>query len=575
MGQLNPLSSWLQVLTVQNVAVSSGSVKTTEDLAQRVRDWVNVLAKHSGTRWVVYHNDAYEFLSILLALWQLDRIACIPGDNRSGTMQRLKTQVQGFVGQCDLPGAITDAEPDHSSNIRWKTAHWKTLAQDFVCLEIYTSGSTGDPKAITKTIAQLDLELETLEAQWPSQQLSDQKCSVVLSTVTHQHMYGIIFRLLWPFSAGRPFEREWCEYMEDILRLATCYPSFILISSPSHLSRINTELDWHQITGRCDYVLSSAAPLACADSLNVNHIFKAPVREIYGSSETGAIAWREQMDIDSDALWRALPEVELEPAADDTLIVRAPYLASPAFFSLPDRVEFNRVGDFRLLGRVDRIVKVEGKRVSLLSIEKKLMSHDWVNNAKALTVERRRVETAVVVELTEQGQDQLALISSKGMTKQLKASLADFFDAVVLPRRWRFVDRMPFNPQGKLPLDSLQALFVKAVVEWPEVLKQDMIDGRLVMECRIPKDLIYFDGHFPSNPILPGIVQAHWAESFGRQFLSVNGSFTRLEAIKFQQVIPPECIVALVLSYEEVKNKLSFQYESTRGVHSSGRICFE
>ena len=569
MGQLNPLSSWLQLLPEQNVAVREGCGKTTEDLEQRVRDWIDVLAKHSGTRWVVYHNDAYEFLAILLALWQLDRIACIPGDNRSGTMQRLETQVQGFVGQCNLPGSITEAEPNHSS-----TYDWKVLEQNFLCLEIYTSGSSGDPKAITKTIAQLDLELEALEAQWPIQQLPEQKQPVVLSTVTHQHMYGIIFRLLWPFSAGRPFEREWCEYMEDVLRLAVCYPAFTLVSSPSHLARINTELAWDQIAGRCESVLSSAAPLACADSLNVNRIFNAPVREIYGSSETGAIAWREQTSIDSDALWRALPEVELEPAVDDTLIVRAPYLSAPEF-ALPDRVEFNRVGDFRLLGRVDRIVKVEGKRVSLSAIEKKLLAHDWVKNVKALTVERRRVETAVVVELTKLGQEQLFLMSNKGMTKQLKSTLAEFFEAVVLPRRWRFVDRMPFNQQGKLPLDVLQALFVKKPIQWPEVIRQESVDGRLSMECRIPAELEYFDGHFPDNPILPGIAQTHWAESYGRQLLSVKGEFTRLEAIKFQQVIPPECIVTLTINYDEVKNKLSFQYESKRGVHSSGRICFK
>lgn len=574
MGQLNSLSSWLRVLPEQNIAVREGSVKTTEDLEQRVREWIAVLAKHSGTRWVVYHSDAYEFLSILLALWQLDRIACIPGDNRSGTMQRLKKQVQGFVGQCNLPGTITVAGSEQSSKTSRKITHWKNLEQDFICLEIYTSGSTGDSQAIAKTISQLDLELETLEAQWPCQLSTDQSQPVVLSTVTHQHMYGITFRLLWPFSAARPFEREWCEYMEDVLHLAKRYPSFILVSSPSHLGRINPELAWDQIAGRCGYVLSSAAPLACVDSLNTKRIFKAPVREVYGSSETGAIAWREQTNCDSDALWRALPEVELEPAADDTLIVRAPYLKTPEFFALPDRVEFNRAGDFVLLGRVDRIVKVEGKRVSLSSIEKRLLDHAWVKTVKALTIERRRIETAVVVELSEKGQSQLALISSKGMIKQLKASLADFFEAVVLPRRWRFVEQMPFNQQGKLPLDELQALFVRPVVEWPDVLKQEVIEGSLIMKCRIPKDLIYFDGHFPSNPILPGIVQTHWAESFGRQFLFVKGNFVRLEAIKFQQVIPPECIVTLTLSYDEVKNKLRFQYESTRGVHSSGRICF-
>lgn len=564
MRQLTALSCWLQTLPRQIVAVRKGVAETTKDFEQRVFDWVNTLSEHSGKRWAVYHSDAYEFLAILFALWQLDRTACIPGDNRAGTMQCLKKHVQGFVGECGVPGTIVDTKSRPSSK-----ANWIVLAQDFICLEIYTSGSTGEPKAITKTVAQLDLEIQTLEIQWPSQ-----RDSVILATVSHQHLYGITFRLLWPVVAGYPFERDCCEYTEDVLHLAKCYSSFILVSSPSHLGRINTTVDWQQLEGRCDYILSSAAPLACADSLEVSQIFEAPVREIYGSSETGAIAWREQKDLELDALWRALPEVNLEPASDDTLIVRAPYLIEPDFFLLPDRVEFNRSGDFRLLGRVDRIVKVEGKRVSLSAIENQLLEHPWVNNVKALTVARKRVETAVVVELNEQGLQQVELVSGKEVIKQLKSILSEFFEAVVLPRRWRFVDQMPFNRQGKLPLDVLQMLFVKEEVQWPDVLGQELTDGRLTLECRVPTELIYFDGHFPNNPILPGIVQTHWAEYYGRQILSVKGDFTSLEAVKFQQVIPPESHVTLTLKYDKNKNKLIFQYQSKRGVHSSGRICF-
>jgi acyl-CoA synthetase (AMP-forming)/AMP-acid ligase II/3-hydroxymyristoyl/3-hydroxydecanoyl-(acyl carrier protein) dehydratase len=563
--QLTALSSWLFQLPQQIVAVRKGEQKTTANFEQRVIDWVHVLADYSGTRWAVYHSDAYEFLAIVFALWQLDRVACIPGDNRAGTMQRLKIQVAGFVGQCDVTGTLIEAPSNHAGKTRWKT-----LAPNFIALEIYTSGSTGEPKSIAKTIAQLDLEIQTLEAQWPSRSQS-----VVLATVTHQHLYGLTFRLLWPISAGCPFEREYCEYTEDVLHLASGYPWFSLISSPSHLGRINASLDWHQLAGRCNYVLSSAAPLSCADSINTSKVLGAPVREIYGSSETGAIAWRQQQDPERDALWQPLPEVELEPAADDTLIVRAPYLPDPGFLGLADRVVFNRAGHFRLIGRIDRIVKVEGKRISLSAIENLLLEHPWIKNVRALTVERRRVETAVVIELNEAGCQQLERLSNKLMIKQLKATLTDYFEAVVIPRRWRFVAQMPFNQQGKLPLDRLQALFEKEPVKWPEILQQGLIDDQLSIECRVLPELIYFDGHFPDNPILPGIVQTHWAEVYGRQLLQVQGEFVCLEAVKFQQVIPPGCHITLTLKYDALKNKLSFRYESKRGVHSSGRICFQ
>lgn len=106
------------------------------------------------------------------------------------------------------------------------------------------------------------------------------------------------FGLFWPFSSGRAFETRCCEFNEDIRFKAEHYSRFALVSSPSHLGRFSGSIDWAGIEGRCDYVVSSAAPLARADSLEVGRLLAAPVREIYGSSETGAIAWRLQQPTD-------------------------------------------------------------------------------------------------------------------------------------------------------------------------------------------------------------------------------------------------------------------------------------
>ena len=127
------------------------------------------------------------------------------------------------------------------------------------------------------------------------------------------------------------------------------------------------------------------------------------MREIYGSSETGAIAWRSQQESVVDALWHPLPEVKLKADAAGILVVNAPYVDNSEDFTLSDRIEYCEVGGFKLIGRIDRVVKVEGKRVSLAAIEKLLLEHAWVKQARALTVERRRVETAVVVQLTTEG----------------------------------------------------------------------------------------------------------------------------------------------------------------------------
>lgn len=568
MTNLLPLTRWLNSAPEGVIAYAADSSVSKSDLENRVAFWMRALPAEKGQRWAVYHKDSAEFLSIVFALWQLDCIACVPGDNRPATCERLRQRVQGFVG--DFPDNVVsngdlvelgidagfDAAPD-----------WRVLNADSPALEIYTSGSTGEPKAIGKIFAQLDSELAALEALWPGN-----RDAVVISTATHQHFYGLIFRLLWPLARGQHFDIQQWQYTEDVYSRALRYSAFSLVSTPSHLGRINTSVAWAEVADRCCSVLSSAAPLQRKDSLSVAQLLKTQVREIYGSSETGAIAWRVQSD-SSDGAWQALPGVKLSQTDDSLLIVTASQLVEPSF-EMSDRIEFVSDGRFKLLERVDRIVKVEGKRVSLVEVELVVQQCPFIEVVKALVITRKRTEVALIAELTETGRQELGLIGKRKLVQQLRQYLQDFFEPVLLPRRWRFVDQMPYNAQGKLPMDSLQAMFEQEEVKWPELLSQT-VEGQVAeLVCRMPAELIYFDGHFAGNPILPGIAQVHWAEHYGRQLLNMKGRFDRLEVIKFQQVIFPESIISLSLEYNPETDKLSFRFHSDKGVHSSGRICF-
>lgn len=564
MAELTPLSHWHQRPPEHIVAVNLGVPVNQRQLESRVRAWVAALRPQAGERWGVYHSDSLEFLSILLALWQLERSACIPSDNRPGTVARLQHELDGLVGEFDDAHALTTANSGIVDDADWIVPRSQSIA-----LEIYTSGSTGTPKSIHKTIGQLECESAVIESLWPSV-----AGTVILATVSHQHIFGMTFGLFWPFSSGRAFETRFCEFNEDVRLKAGYYARFALVSSPSHLGRFSDSIDWAGIADRCEYVVSSAAPLVREDSLQVSQLLQTPVREIYGSSETGAIAWRIQQQDQPDASWRALPGVELEPSDSGTLNLRSPYLGDLDYYELPDRVAFDDDGGFALLGRVDSIVKVEGKRVSLSAIEQRLEQSDRVKRVKALTIERNRVETAVVMQLSPAGQSLLQSRGRRTLINEFRDLLLQNFEAVVIPRRWRFVDELPFNRQGKLPMGNLRALFARTETLWPQILDQQTDENQLSMRCLIPSQLIYFDGHMPARPILPGIVQVHWAEGYGREFLPLEGRFERLEVVKFQQVILPGYEVSLSLTYNTETRKLSFRYESDRGVHSSGRICF-
>jgi len=557
------LSSWWLRDDASSLAVASDSQVTADEFRQRVSQWVETLSDFAGDRWAVYHQDAAEFLAILCALWQVNKTACVASDTLAATMTRLKQSVDGFIGQFPASDCVHAPSVKNSSN----TIHWQTVASEHNAVEVYTSGSSGEPKAIVKTMLALESEIEALdELQLVS------PASVVLSTVTHQHLYGLVFRLLRPFCYQQAFTQFLHEYPEELIAMGQVYESFSLVSSPAHLSRMNLQQDWHLLQSRCREVYSSAAPLARADSLNVATCLAADVKEIYGSSETGAIAWRCQQRSDHDALWQPLSHINLSHAANTLLNVQ--FNATGEKISLADKTAFDEKGQFSLLGRTDQIVKVEGKRLSLTEMEQTLQKLEWVKLTKALLLKRKRHEVAVVAVLSDAGREALNVHGRKQLIQELQQTLKLHFEPVLLPKRWRFIDELPVNTQGKLPQKRLLDLFEDTEHKLPEVIATRFEDNNIILQCRIPAKLIYLDGHFESNAILPGVVQVHWAAHYGKELVPDTSVFHRIEALKFQQLLLPEQLFVLTLRFDTDKQKLVFSYDSEQGTHSSGRLCY-
>jgi 3-hydroxymyristoyl/3-hydroxydecanoyl-(acyl carrier protein) dehydratase len=110
---------------------------------------------------------------------------------------------------------------------------------------------------------------------------------------------------------------------------------------------------------------------------------------------------------------------------------------------------------------------------------------------------------------------------------------------------------------------------------WPEVLADNIDENQIALQLLIPKDLDYFNGHFPSAPILAGVVQLHWAVEYAKQYYSLTElEVQNIEVLKFQVVIIPGQQLNLTLS-RKTNNKILFSYASDKGQHASGRIVFE
>lgn len=578
---------------MQGVA-GRGTVAWRDDLpldgaafAARAAEWRAALSAAPGARWALYCEDTFEFAATLFGAWHAGKSVIVPGDAQPGTLARLRTDADGFLG--DLPGALA-AAPEAGG------ADWSELDPAAPVLVVHTSGTSGEPLAIPKSLAQLDAEVHALERRFgamcdtgllpvnlDSDSDSDFGIDVdmapddavrVQATVSHQHIYGLLFRVLWPLAAGRVFEARRLEWPEQIAR-SIAGPA-VLVSSPALLARLPAALDWSGARAALRAVFSSGGPLTEEAAAEAGALLGLAPVEVYGSSETGGVAWRQRAR--HGDTWQPLPCVDVRVGADGLLQVRSPHLPDAQWRTAADRAQ--PAGDgmegFELLGRGDRVVKIGEKRVSLTALERCLCATGDVAQARVwLPADGEALASAgrpvVVAELTPAGRDKLRAHGKNALVNTLREALLQGVERLALPRRWRFVEAMPVNAQGKTTLATLAALFRSA----RPALAWDVVEpARAVARIDVDAGLAVFDGHFPGRPVLPGVAQVDWAIHHGCERFGVRGAFRRLDKLKFQRPVEPGTALEVEWHWDAASATLRFELRSPHGVHCSGCATF-
>jgi acyl-coenzyme A synthetase/AMP-(fatty) acid ligase len=409
------------------------------------------VAGHPARRWALVCEDSAWFAAGLMAMPGAGRTLVLPQAPQAGSLSAAGIEVDAV---------LTDRPADFAGYAVLAVAGADALAaprlpDDAASVEFYTSGSTGIAKCVPKAFAQLRLEVAALERQW-GDQVGD---AAMAGTVPHYHLYGVLFRILWPLLHGRAFLSSMC-MQPSALRAATLRGPCAVVSSPAFLSRIADYVDMPKPSD-VRAVFSSGAPLPDETARDLKERWGHSAVEVYGSTETGGIAWRAWSGPEDRALWRPIEgaKVELrEEAAGERLWVQSGCTWQGEWMATGDLARAVP-GGFTLLGRADDVVKFEDKRVSLSEMRTRLLGHAWVADARLLVLPGRRSHIAAVVVLNTVG---LAVLAESGKTK-LDASLKDWlresYEALLVPRRWRYPASLPGNDMGKVELARLQSLF--------------------------------------------------------------------------------------------------------------------
>jgi acyl-coenzyme A synthetase/AMP-(fatty) acid ligase len=509
--------------------ITAGDVRA---LAQRVLPRV----RKAQSEIFLHTTSLSRFTAGLLAAAAADKSVVLPAHTQPSYLAEI--------------GCAEDALFDDTTFESGEAGAHLVLKQHDPLLVLFTSGSTDKPKRVEKNLSRLEIESRSLEAQWGGE------ATHVVATVSHQHIYGMLFRLTWPVLSGRTSDDLAATYWED---LAGRIPGSTLISSPAHLTRLSPRPDLYRPPPAL--IFSSGQLLPAPDAQACIDAFGKPAIEVFGSTETGGVAWRKQTT--PDAPWTPFPLISVTADEERALIVRSPYLQDDAPLLTGDVVDIAEDGRFRLLPRGDRIAKIDGKRVSLTRVETALTGLSEITSAVVLTLPERRGALAAIVALSDAGKQRLSELGAFRFSRHLRASLSASLEPPERPKHWRFVEAIPSDSQGKRVLSTLRGLF-SAMNDPLAPLKLDIrkhTDGEAEIAFTLPEELIFFKGHFPGRAILPGVAQAHLAVLIAQKLWGDWPSDSNLARLKFKRVLLPGDAVVLKLKRDAKIGRVSFLYE--------------
>ena len=426
-----------------------------------------------------------------------------------------------------------------------------------------TSGSTGASKPIVRTEESLTRDAKALVEAFP--ELWADRPAVV-ATVRPEHMYGALWRVRAPKIAGCIVDPAIVFSVEELRVACERYGRVLFVTTPSFLEKALRHPDFATLKGRFAAIVTSGSLLREETSLTAAGVAGVCPLEIFGSTETGTVAFRRRVEGEE---WTVFPGVAASLSSDGRIEVDSPYaMARP--YVMSDAVRFTASDRFLLLGRTDRRVKILEKYVSLTDVERAMTAHPFVSRVRVETYGSSVQRIGALVVLSADGCAALASSSYAELSSRIRRDLLPSVGELAFPRRVRFVRELPVNEQGKTTAASACAMLSRwcqepAVLEWTET--GDKLSAKLVF----PPDAECFKGHFPGFPILPGVAQLYFLRHFARQAFADFPETATYRRLKFQRLVLPGREVILEVARRE-EGCFGFSISGATGPCASGIV---
>jgi len=393
-------------------------------------------------------NNRYRFLVGLAAALVREQTTLLPPSRAPRALIQIAGQYRNSYCLTNHDETIEGVLTCHIPNGEGPCAQNARVPQipiDHTAVVAFTSGSTGSPRPNPKTWGSLVAVARSTGARLG---LRSSKYMTVVSTVPHQHMYGLEATIMLPIQHGLAFHVGRPLFPEDVRLALTEIPSpRFLVTTPLHIRAcVTAGTGLPQVEG----ILSATAPLPISLAKKAETLFQTSVHEIYGFTEAGSLATRRTVD---DELWHVLDGITLHQESGRCSL-RARYLPEPVLF--PDLVSLQGTHRFLLHGRGADVVNIGGHRVSFNDLNQRLNEIEGVQDGVFFLPDD--TETSVTRLMA------FAVAPGKS-TGQILSALRDVIDPVFLPRPLHVVPHLPRNETGKLTRDALLGLLQEIRVQ--------------------------------------------------------------------------------------------------------------
>ena len=395
--------------------------------------------------------DRYRFAVGMAAALLTDRISLLPPNLTPEMVRQVRNFAPDVFCLTDQPHAVDMPQVLWNDALAARTpapANSRADVHDVPLIPaartaaiVFTSGSTGSPVAHRKSWGAL---VRSVRAEATRLGLLDGRQHSIVATVAPQHMYGFESSVLVALQSGAALTASHPFFPADICAaLRACPHPCMLVTTPIHLKALLASgLDLPSP----DLVLSATAPMSPQLALAVEARLRAPLLEIYGSTETGQVASRRTTE---GAEWTLYAGIELAVAGGSVWASGA-HVEEPT--PLADELELLTAERFLLHGRTADLVNIAGKRSSLGYLNHQLNAVPGVIDGAFFMPDETEIEGTGVARL-------MAFVVAPGIeATALRAALRERIDSIFLPRPIVLLDALPRNSTGKLSRATLAAL---------------------------------------------------------------------------------------------------------------------